>query len=71
MSKNTIDNWIRKRILIFLNLVPYEAFTHQVMGKSPGTGEGISGEDVKKISISISDKVTTPFALELEKLGSY
>ena len=41
------------------------------MGKSPGTGEGISGEDVKKISISISDKITTPFALELEKLGSY
>lgn len=53
------------------NSVPYEAFTHQVMGKSPGTGEGISGEDIKKISISISDKITTPFVLEVEKLASY
>ena len=41
------------------------------MGKSPGSGEGISGEDVKKISISISDKITTPFVLEVDKLASY
>ena len=67
MSKHTILQIIN----YISNLVPYEAFTHQVMGKIPGSGERISGEDIKKISISISDKITTPFVLEVEKLASY
>lgn len=51
--------------------VPFEAFKHQIMGRAPGVIEPIAAGDIEKVSISISDKNTTPFELTIGAIELY
>ena len=51
--------------------VPFAAFNHDVMGKAPSSSISISGDEIKKISISISDKLTMPFEIQIENISFY
>jgi len=51
--------------------IPFGAFQHNIMGRSPNSIERIFASDIEKVSISISDKKTAPFQLTIAAIELY